>query len=217
MINEKTKLALIVALIVLEAKGIVIDNQDDYGFAVEKLNKIKDFRKICDSEYLPIQQKTKEANQLALKNIKRYSEPLDKAKGLIQQCINAYKAKKDAKRKAEEDRLRAEAEKKEKSRLEKEMKKELKKEGWSREEVKSQVKEEIKHTEIIVPKIKIEDTTKTDGIIYREYWTFDVIDFALLPDEYKIENDKKIGGVVKSLKQNTQIPGIRVRSEKRCY
>ena len=74
MINEKSKLALIV----LEAKGIVINNQDDYGFAVDSLNKIKNFRKLCDSEFLPIQQKTKEANQLALKNIKRYSEPLDR-------------------------------------------------------------------------------------------------------------------------------------------
>ncbi len=213
MINEKTKLALIV----LEAKGIVIDNQDDYGFAVDKLNKIKDFRKICDSEYLPIQQKTKEANQLALKNIKRYSDPLDKAKSLIQQSINAYKALQDDIRKAEELKLKLAAEKKEKSRLEKEMAKELKKEGLTKEEIKDQVKEEIAHTEIIVPNIKIEDTTKTDDIKYREYWTFDVIDFALLPDEYKVVDIQKIGGVVRSLKQNTCIPGVNAYSEKRCY
>lgn len=51
------------------------------------------------------------------------------------------------------------------------------------------------------------------GISTRETWTFEIIDPMLLPREYLVPNEQAIRGVVKALKNATNIPGVRVYAE----
>lgn len=64
------------------------------------------------------------------------------------------------------------------------------------------------------PVIVAKDVPKVAGLSYREDWKFEVVHADLIPDEYWIIDEKKIGGVVRALKQTCNIPGIRVYSIK---
>lgn len=54
---------------------------------------------------------------------------------------------------------------------------------------------------------------KAAGTSRRTTWTFTVTDPALIPREYLLIDEKKIGAVVRAMKADTNIPGISVRSE----
>ena len=202
-INEEKQT---VDLKVQKAKTVIINNQDDYENAVVIIKEIKKLRKRLDDRYKPIQQKTKEANQLALQNIRDYEKPLSEAEQLIRSSMGKYAMKKEQERKAEENRLQKEAEEKERLKI----KKELAECGLNKKEAK----EEAEKIEVFVPIAQIKDTTKTNNVTYRLSWKYRVLDISKIPLEYMIENDPKIGSVVRALKKETNIRGIEVYSEK---
>lgn len=47
-----------------------------------------------------------------------------------------------------------------------------------------------------------------------EVWEYEVVDFALVPNEYKALDSSKVGQVVKAMKSLASIPGIKVTSRK---
>ncbi len=51
---------------------------------------------------------------------------------------------------------------------------------------------------------------KAAGLAFTDAWGFEIIDPAAIPAEYKIIDEKRIGAVVRALKGQTNIPGIRV-------
>lgn len=51
------------------------------------------------------------------------------------------------------------------------------------------------------------------GISTRENWKFEITDINLIPREYMLVDEKKIGQVVKALKKDTNIAGIRAYPE----
>lgn len=69
-----------------------------------------------------------------------------------------------------------------------------------------------KSAAVVAPVIQCE-APKVTGIATREQWKFEVTDAALLPREHTLPNMTSIGGVVRALKGNTSIPGVRVWSE----
>jgi macrodomain Ter protein organizer (MatP/YcbG family) len=80
--------------------------------------------------------------------------------------------------------------------------------------------EAIISTPVTAPNIvaKVDDTisssiladTKTDNINYRVDYTFEISDAAIVPSEYKVIDEKKLGRVVKALGKECKIPGVRV-------
>lgn len=54
---------------------------------------------------------------------------------------------------------------------------------------------------------------KVKGVSTRQVWRFEIVDASKVPDQYKIIDEKSIGGVVRSLKERTNIPGVRVYPE----
>jgi hypothetical protein len=63
---------------------------------------------------------------------------------------------------------------------------------------------------VFVPK----ETPKVPGLSYREDWKFEIVDATVLPREYLIPDESKIGKIVRALKATTYIPGVRVFSVK---
>lgn len=55
---------------------------------------------------------------------------------------------------------------------------------------------------------------KVAGLTFTEVAKFEVVDKALLPEEYKIADEIRIGKVVRALKTEARIPGVRVWMEK---
>jgi len=54
------------------------------------------------------------------------------------------------------------------------------------------------------------EAPKLDGTSIRKVWKFEVTDFSALPDEFKKVDEAKLGAVVRALKDQCKIPGIRV-------
>lgn len=55
--------------------------------------------------------------------------------------------------------------------------------------------------------------TETGSMHFTEHWTFEVEDITKLPKEYLLPDTAKIGKVVKALKGDTNIPGIKLIRE----
>ena len=51
---------------------------------------------------------------------------------------------------------------------------------------------------------------KISGVSERKTWDYEIVDEKLIPDEHKFINHQSIRGVVKAMKDKTNIPGVRV-------
>lgn len=60
----------------------------------------------------------------------------------------------------------------------------------------------------------VQAVTKAEGVSFREDWGFEIEDAALIPREYLIPDEKKIGALVRALKEQTRIPGVKVISRR---
>lgn len=67
---------------------------------------------------------------------------------------------------------------------------------------------------MVVAPVITRDLPKVSGISTRMVPKFEIIDAKLLPREYLVPDMTKIGGVVRSLRTDANIPGIRVWMEK---
>jgi len=206
MSEEKNGNTVTIDLMVQNAKAVIVNNQDDYQYAVEVLRGIKELKKKFDDRYMPIKIKTYEAYKLAMNNIKDYEVPLNEAERTIKSSMSIYVSKKEAERQAEANRIRKEAEERARELL----KKDLEECGLNKKEAK----EEAAKIEVETPEIKIEDETKVSGISYRENWKFTIEDVSKIPREYMIPDEKKIGAIARAMKGNIEIPGIKIFSEK---
>ncbi len=55
-----------------------------------------------------------------------------------------------------------------------------------------------------------EPPKKIDGITHAEVWTWELEDISKVPMEYLQLDEKKLNGVVRAMKGDASIPGIRV-------
>jgi hypothetical protein len=197
----------------LEINKVTIDNNEQRGNAVELGKKLNGLKKDLDNERLN-QTRPIEA---AADEIRDYYKPITGT------CETMVKTLKDAilkfdqeeRRKAEEAariaRLKAEEEaRKERERLAKLAEKQMEQNRFEKAEETINRMEEVAPVvaPVIMPQIQ-----KQKGESTRKIWKFRVIDEKLIPREYLTRDDKKIQGVVNSLKSDANIPGIEVYFE----
>lgn len=60
-----------------------------------------------------------------------------------------------------------------------------------------------------VPIVPTSDLPKSKGVRNNARWTFKITDESQIPPEYMQPNEKMIGDVVRSMKNKTNIPGVR--------
>lgn len=61
----------------------------------------------------------------------------------------------------------------------------------------------------VAPVVRLE-AAKVKGVSIKANWQFEVTDPSLIPREFLMVDEKKIGQVVKAMKDSTSIPGVRV-------
>jgi len=161
----------------------------------------------------PAKKKTYEAYQEVMKLMKSFIDPLEAAKKLLSSRAYAWqKAEEERKRKeAEEARKKAEAEAAEKRKAEEdawlELAERLEKNGMqeqAEEVLAAPVVVEVAEVAAPTPKVTVQGTST------RENWTFEVEDASLVPREFLTPDAVKIGRMVKMLKGETRIAGVRV-------
>lgn len=176
------------------AERRVILTNDDLAPATDDLSIIAGVKKGLEAkrkEYLqPFQQHIKETND----DYKMLMAPIEAADIITRQKIIAFKA--------EQERKRREAEAIEAEKL-----------ALARREAALKGGEiTIDLTPLSRPEaVPTRVTTEMGSAGMRDHWTFEVTDFALLPDEYKMPDAAKIGKVVRAGLHT--IPGVKIWNE----
>lgn len=186
----------------------VIKTTDDYVRAGEVLLTIKEIRKKIEATFKPIKQKMDAAKKEVLDQEKAADAPLAEAEAWLKPQISTYLAEQERIRREEERRLQEEARKREEeARLQAAI--EAEKSG-NKEEAEAIIEEKPYVAPVVVPRA----VPKVSGISEKSNWTFEIVDELLIPRSFMIPDVGKIRGVVKALKNQTNIPGIRVIEER---
>ena len=202
--KEVTALALSVPD---QARQITVNDMDSYRRAGEVIVYIKAVRKRIVDTFRPIKQKIDEAKREVLSQERAADLPLMEAENYLSPQIIAYDREQERIRREEEARLREIARKAEEDRR---MQEALDAEAQGETETAEAI---INEPAYVPPVVVAKTLPKVAGMSIRENWTFRVVNQALVPREYLKLDEVKIGGVVRSLKGSTRIPGIEAYAE----
>jgi hypothetical protein len=218
-----------------KATSIRIVDQATFAQAGEFLLGVKALRREIDETFDPLVRKAHEAHKAAVAAKKKVEGPVAEAETIVKRGMGAYQQ--------EQDRIRREAEegaRRERERLEREARareeeerKRLEAEAEDRrlaEALEAEQRGDVtRATQILeappapvfVPPAPAAfvpppapEPAKVEGVSFMERWEFEVVDPRLVPREYLAVDEKKIGGVVRSLKGEAKIPGVRIWSTK---
>jgi len=175
------------------ADALVVRNSDDVKRATDDLSTIAGIKKAIEEkrqEYLrPLLDYQKEIN-VAFKD---FTEPLTQADTIMRQKVHDYRA--------EQERIR----------LEQERINRLREEAARAEmELKGEIAEPVGLVEV-APVAPTRYQTDVGILGTAITWRWELVDFALLPDRFKVENATLIGKVVRAGER--EIPGVRIYSE----
>lgn len=188
------------------AESIEITDPVSYEAATYELKALK-------AKYREIEEQRKSLKKPideAARRIQGFFKPpldfLSQAEGVIKRKITTWNQEQERLRR-EEQRKVDEAARKERERLEARARKAEEKGQADKAEQLSQ------QAETVTPALVPSETPKAQGISTRKVWKFRVVDASKVPDKYKVIDEKKIAGVVRSLGADAEIPGVEVYPE----
>lgn len=179
---------------------ITVHSQNTLDRANDFLKEIIVWEKQVDDFCDPNISRLNKAHKEALAQKAIFKKPLKEAKEIVKEKITAYLVEQDNIRKEAEEKFRQETEKRfEEAR-------ELEKAG-EKEKAEKMREEE---TAIATP---LPPVAKAEGTSLRKHWTWEVVDRAKIPQDFLIIDELKVNTTVRTLKDKTNIPGIRVFQE----
>jgi hypothetical protein len=191
------------------ADSLIVRNQEDLSTANDILLKIKVSIDYFAGLYDPQISRAHALHKSLLADKQKFTGPLERAAGIIKPKIASYLYEEDQKRLTAE-RARQLAEEKVAREAEKAADKaheliENGKEG----KVAAVVEKAAEKIESIKAAIPVIPAKPVADFSVRETWDFEVTDAALIPRKYLVIDTVTIGKVVRAMKDQTDIPGIR--------
>lgn len=183
------------------SKSFEIQTEKDVSMASELLQNLKKLEDEIRSSFDPIVEQAHKAHKEAIAQRDEHLKPVLEAQKKIKDCLSKWKEKEELKRLQEAMRI---AEEKRKEEEEKRL---------QQAELLEKMGETEKANEILEQPIFCAPETekiKVEGISFAELWTYEIINEAEIPREYLIPDEKKINAVVKAMKNNIEIPGIKI-------
>lgn len=177
-----------------------------YESGAEVLKTIKGLHRQVEDQRKTITKPLDEAKRQVMDLFRPLTNTLTQAERTIKQRLVAWSNEQERIRR-EEQRKADEKARKERERLEKQAE-EARKKG--REERAQTLQDRAVSTVAAPPPPA---APKVSGVQTRTVWRFRVVDASKVPDKYKVVDEKKVGGVVRSLKGDTEIPGVEVWEE----
>jgi uncharacterized membrane protein YqiK len=227
----------------LSAKAYVIDSPEMYELAATELQQIKGLQKKVEAERTAITGPMNQALRAVNAFFKGPAGYLEQAESILKKSMSAYQVEQERLRIEEQRRLEAAAAA-ERARLAEEAAAAKAKADAEAEALRQQAAQaaasgdaEIaarlaaqaesrveegaltaqvmtQTSQLVSAPVAAAGARKVSGISTRENWTFEITDPALIPREYLMIDESKIRGVVRALKDATNIPGVRAYSEK---
>lgn len=207
-----------------KAKELIVHDQQSADQATQLILLGKEMIKTIRNFFTPLKKAADEAKKKLLDAEKAELQKVEPYIEKLQASLTAWRLEQERKRReAEEAARRAELERKrleeellrkaeEARRLEEEKKRIEGEEAArkAREELERKALEEAAAKEAqIIPPPPVPEKPKTDGLTLRENWVFEIVDESLIPREYLVPDLTKIRKVVQTLKDRTDIPGVR--------
>ena len=208
----------------------VVD-ESDYCHGAIDLKAIKGMQQKIEEERFKITRPMDTAKKAVLNFFRPFELRLDSMEKNIKSKLLGWKDKEDA-RSAEEqrkeneraereaNRLREEARKADELAAEKERKRLAEEQRKADERAEAEQRERTARAENLEERAETKQAAplapaapKVTGISTSKKWLFQITDPSKVPDQYKTIDEKKIGGVVRALKGDTDIPGVRVWQE----
>jgi hypothetical protein len=190
-----------------KAKALAIVDNATYQQAGEMLITIKSIRKQVDASFDPIIKAAHNAHKAAVAEKKRIEEPLATAEGILKPAMAAWNQKQEDARRAEEARLQALAIKAEEDRR-------LAAAATAQAAGDTRAADAALAEPITAPTVVIASTTpKLEGVSFTARWTFQIVDASLIPREFLMPDEKRIGQYVRAMKDARPIPGVKIYSE----
>lgn len=218
-----------VNIITTKMELATIKTDEDFTGAAEWLKENKTLQKKVVSHFEDDRKRTHEAYKAITTKIKDMTDLLKKGEAIVKTKLSDYQKELDRKKRIEEerirkeqDKIRREAEEKERLRIEK-----LEAEALAKREALAKEKkvpvEEIEIEEIPEPEPENQidlfeapapTTTikapETKGVTFAKVWKWELEDISKVPAEFLILDEKKINGLVRAMKGDSKISGIRV-------
>lgn len=198
-----------------QAREILVRNQDELTAANEFLRDLKRLEAQIAETFDPQISKAHSLHKSLLAEKKKFTEPLAVAERIVKPRIAAYLDEEDRRRReAEIERLKAEAEA---SAIADEA---LEKAKTLDESGNKTAANEIINTafdraqEVLDKAPEVPEAVQAKGLSLCENWRFEIVDVAALPREYMKPDEVKIGRIVRALRSQANIPGVRIWSEK---
>jgi uncharacterized protein YhaN len=194
--------------IIEQGKSVVIKTSEDYEQAGFVFTTIKSVMKQVDESFDPIIQKAHQAHKEAVAQKKKIYEPLETVSKHVKKVMSDYDTEQERIRKAEEARLQEIARKEEE---EKKLAEAIAAEqSGDKQEAEAIMEEPV----YVAPVVLKKEVPKVQGVSFREVWKFRIVDEKKIPREYLTPDLVKIGGVARSMKGKTNIPGIEAYPER---
>jgi hypothetical protein len=189
-----------------QAHALKVIDHASYETMAQFVLTLRKMVKYFEDLYRPRIKQADDVTKALREDMRRLQQPALVAQAYGDNELAAYDALRE--RIAEEKRLKEQAEKDEHEKREKEQLAELLRKLGQNDSAQDVLTAPSEEPPVFVPK----DTPRIAGLTYREDWKFEITDLSVVPREYLIADDVKIGRVVRALKGTTNIPGVRVYS-----
>jgi len=205
---DTKQLEIEVSNISQQAMAMTVTDIVSYQEAGRVLLAFKEMDKNIKTYFKPLKDAADKAHKAICDREKEELAKLSPGLNYLNKAMTAYNIEAGRKRREEEERLRQIAVKaEEEERLQAAIQAE--KEG------EPEVAEAILSESVYVPPPIVEtQAPKIAGLTMRDNWKFLIIDEKLIPREYLMPDEIKIGKVVRALKEKTAIAGIKAYSDK---
>lgn len=197
------------------AAGLSVTDQDTLDYAHAFLKAVKTRAEQIAASFDPQIGRAHELHKSLLAEKKKFTAPLEDAERIVKRTIAGYLAEEERKRnEIEAERARVEAIARAKAEAEYRKAQDASASGNNAkaDAIIDKAYAELENATAAAPVVP--DAPTAHGLALVENWKFQIIDKKLLPAEYLIPDEIKIGRVVRALKGEANIPGVRVYSEK---
>lgn len=190
-----------------EAGMIFVRDRESYVRAAELILTLKLLRNKIVDTFKPIKKRIDDAKREVLNQEREADAPLLYAITKLSPQIIAYERQQELIRKGDEIRLQIEARKNDEDRT---LQDAIRAEEAGDKDLSLAILDApVSATSVFVPKT----LPKVPGMSIRKTWSFLVVSPNMIPREYMTPDLARIGAVVRALKGQCNIPGIRVRAE----
>ncbi len=174
------------------AESRQIKTADDMKLATDDAALISKLKKALEEQRKKYVNPIRENLDAVNATFKEFTAPLDGADRINREKMGAFNKEQERIRQAQEhiNQLRNEAAQREAALT------------------GGEISEPVNEVEVI-PEVK-KTTTNLGTSGMRDNWVYEIVDFAALPDDYKLPNTAALNALAKSIKDTRNIPGLRI-------